>query len=140
MERSEQDKITTVTQLVFLVAAWHLEVQPSFNKADLRDIAVTWNGIGPVWFPAWLREALTKHLDDIQPASLVHDYDIAQLRKNDPYLKDLCHIVADRFYANSRKCLSYLHPWSSPVRWLREYEVFTAWRAVRKLSYLSVKK
>lgn len=86
-------------------------------------LAREYNGIGPEFFPAKLRDKVTEHLALFEPAALIHD-----LRN---YLSDgmrrRFHRANDEFLRNCRRCADAKYPW---WRWGR-YRA----RAVAKLLF-----
>lgn len=66
----ENEKIDSLVQRAVVADLDGLDFLASY---DYGEIAAAYNGIGPEWMPADLREKVSGYLDLFAPAALIHD-------------------------------------------------------------------
>ena len=66
----ENEKIDSLVQRAVVADLDGLDFLSSY---DYKEIAADYNGIGPEWMPADLREKVSGYLDLFAPAALIHD-------------------------------------------------------------------
>lgn len=94
-----------------------LESDPSFWNASPEQLSRVLNGIGPDWFPDWLREKITDHLDRFAEAAGIHDWDYyLSLGKVDEF-----NAVNFRFLRN---CRQTIRKTVSVFRWSKREELY----------------
>lgn len=109
--------IEKVEELCALAFNYELDGMIVFDHgADV--LAREYNGIGPEYLPADLRDKITDWLAVFEPAALIHDM---RNYMSDGYSKAF-HYANDEFLANCRKCAAARYPWYSWKRY-RAYAV-----------------
>ena len=66
----ENEKIDSLVQRAVVADLDGLDFLSSY---DYKEISAAYNGIGPEWMPADLREKVSGYLDLFAPAALIHD-------------------------------------------------------------------
>lgn len=66
----ENEKIDSLVQRAVVADLDGLDFLSSY---DYKEISAAYNGIGPEWMPAELREKVSGYLDLFAPAALIHD-------------------------------------------------------------------
>lgn len=108
---------------------WHDAVVWGLDGMDFLSgfaddvVAREYNGIGPEYLPADLRDKITSWLGVFEPAALIHD-----LRNyNSDGMAKAFHYANDEFLANCLKCAAAKYAWWN----LKRYRAY----AVAKLLY-----
>ena len=94
-----------------------LEAPDSFWACSAELLARILNGIGPDWFPAWLREEITKRLGRFGPDAAIHDYCYWLSRGR---WADFCEANA-MFLSNCRRSVRKTIP---AYRWWKRQEMY----------------
>lgn len=84
-----------------------------FAQFSIDDIQREYNGIGPEWAGATLRDIATEHLTIFEPAALIHDLEVAQ---SDGTRKGFNYANME-FLENCLKLADARYPWYSWRRW-----------------------
>ena len=112
-----------VDELAERAVTLELDGLEMFSYITMETAAREYNGIGPEYLPADVRDKITEKLSLFEPAALLHD-----LRN---YLSDgtrwAFNHANKEFLRNCRRCANAAYPWYSPRRWHA--------RAVAKLMY-----
>lgn len=117
--------IETVTRLVAQAKFYRLSGADILDALTMEQIAEAYNGIGPDWFPARLREAIDRLSADLQCVALIHD---VRYSFSDGSTAQFDEANAE-FRANGEKVANAKYPWYS----LRRYGLRSEARLFAKL-------
>lgn len=106
------DKLQYVSELIDKAVLAGLDLGSIQGRTD-EEIAATYNGCGPAWFPTLAREKLTKLLGLFEPAFMIHDSDFEHA---DGSTFDFSQ-ANDRLELNCLKLAAHAYPWYSWRRW-----------------------
>jgi hypothetical protein len=99
-----------------------LKLTIPYLQASYKVLEDTCNGIGPEWFPEWVRDEVTDYFEYFLMSTNQHDFDFAFLKKS----KDKFKEANDRLYKNMKiqirndRHLSWWHICKKTSRW-RKY-------------------
>ena len=113
-----QENLKHVAALYETAVKADLDLGMAASLSDDR-LAELYNGCGPEWLPARIREKLTRLLALFEPAFLIHDVDFAM---GDGSTGDWA-IANDRLESNCLRLANYAYPWWS---WRRYRARFAA--------------
>ena len=103
-----QENLKHVSELIDKAVLADLDLGSIQGRTD-EEIAATYNGCGPAWFPTLAREKLTKLLGLFEPAFLIHDSDFEHA---DGSTFDFSQ-ANDRLELNCLKLAAHAYPWYS---------------------------
>jgi hypothetical protein len=100
----ENEKIDSLVQRAVVADLDGLDFLSSY---DYKEISAAYNGIGPEWMPADLREKVSAYLDLFAPAALIHDmrYQVSDGSRFNFNYANL------EFYGNCVKLANDAYPW-----------------------------
>lgn len=107
-----QENLKHVSELIDKAVLADLDLGSIQGRTD-EEIAATYNGCGPAWFPTLAREKLTKLLGLFEPAFMIHDSDFEHA---DGSTFDFSQ-ANDRLELNCLKLAAHAYPWYSWRRW-----------------------
>lgn len=64
-----------IADLIAQIRTYDLERDPGFDLASLVQVNKHYNGIGPGWLPALVRNWLTEHYGYYAAATVIHDWE-----------------------------------------------------------------
>ena len=119
-----------VMELRRICAKLAFEATEGFYIASLHILENIYNGCGPDWLPAFVREKLTDYLDFFQPAFLEHDYSFEYSDKT----HDGFNAANKRLYNNCKKLIAVRYSWwREPVSKARRYyQAYAIYKACDK--------
>lgn len=103
----------TVADLMAQAHTYDLDMPKSLQLASLDAVVECYNGIGPDWLPASIRNMVTEHFGYFRAGALVHDWEFqhGEDRSREAFTK-----ANDRLESNCKKLLQKGVPWYK--RWL----------------------
>lgn len=100
----ENEKIDSLVQRAVVADLDGLDFLSSY---DYKEISAAYNGIGPEWMPADLREKVSGYLDLFAPAALIHDMRY-QVSDGSRYGFNFANM---EFWGNCVKLAEDAYPW-----------------------------
>ncbi len=104
-----------------LCAACELENRSILDKYTDAELAHIYNGIGPEWFPQWLRKVMDALHPSLAPAAFIHDVEWSESDGS----RAAFDMSNARFRRNGLKLAAMVFEWWRP----RRYKVM--WDAVK---------
>ena len=83
------------------------------KSLPVEEVAKEFNGIGPAWWPDWLRDLLSGLLCIFLPACMIHDIEYKLADGS----KEAFHAANRRLGANCAKTAKAMYAWYDPLRY-----------------------
>ena len=107
----------TTRELYGLANAAQLDGVEFISHFSAAELADGYNGIGPEFLPATIREKVTQHLSLFAPAALIHD-----LRNElSDGTRQSFNYANYEFLSNCRKLAAWKYAWYNPRRWIARH-------------------
>ena len=131
------EKQKHVSELIDKAVLADLDLGTLAGRQD-ADIAADYNGCGPEWLPAPIREKLTRLLAIFEPAFLIHDCDYSAANGSTGDWAE----ANDRLEMNCLRLANYTYPWYSWRRYrahLAAIEIASLCRRYGWMAYCSAR-
>lgn len=112
--KSKVDPIEEVRKLRALCEKYQLEHREILAKYTDEELSEIYNGIGPVTFPEWMREALDTLHPSLKPDAFIHDVEWYESDGT----KESFSASNDRFRRNGISIAKQSFGWYNPRRYI----------------------
>lgn len=107
--------VLTARRMLNLAVEYGLSGSAWLTTFSIETLARDFNGIGPEWFPAKLREAIDKLHADLLPMAFIHDVRWSHSEGTHEYFT----ASNEELKENGYKIAKARYPWYRPARYAR---------------------
>lgn len=112
-----------VADLIAQARTYDLEMPEDFFLAPLDAVQAVYNGIGPDWLPARIRNWLTEHFEYFAAGAMIHDWEYEHTQ--DRSLKGFTD-ANERLRRNCKKLLAKGYPWYKRILYRNRPDVLAS--------------